>query len=79
MGEDETDVEDTSGYAKSGVQLGILGWEDLVSVKLHAGSGLVPAINWGWSIHSHTKFPKSQFLMMICPISLLLVLNSTIT
>jgi hypothetical protein len=33
----------------------------------------------GWSIDSHTKFSLSQFLMMICPISLLLALNSTIT
>jgi len=30
--EDENDVEDTSGYEKSGVQLAWLGWEDLVSV-----------------------------------------------
>jgi len=30
--EDENDVEDTSGYEKSGVQLALSGWEDLVSV-----------------------------------------------
>jgi hypothetical protein len=30
--EDENDVEDTSGYEKSGVQLAWLGWKDLVSV-----------------------------------------------
>jgi hypothetical protein len=30
--EHENDVEDTSGYEKSGVQLALLGWEDLVSV-----------------------------------------------
>jgi hypothetical protein len=30
--EDENDVEDMSGYEKSGVQLAWLGWEDLVSV-----------------------------------------------
>jgi len=33
----------------------------------------------GCYIDSHTKFCKSQVLMLICPISLLLVLNSTIT
>jgi len=48
--EDENDMEDTSGYEKSGVRLGWLGWEDLVSVLLHAGSGLVPGVlgmvNW---------------------------------
>ena len=30
--EDDNDVEDTSEYEKSGVQLARLGWEDLVSV-----------------------------------------------
>jgi len=30
--EDENDVEDMSGYEKSGVGLACLGWEDLVSV-----------------------------------------------
>ena len=43
--EDENDVEDRSGYEKSGLRLACLGWEDLVSVLLHAGSGLVPAIS----------------------------------
>jgi len=41
---DENDVEDTSGYEKSGVRLALLGWEDLVSVKLHTGLRLVPTI-----------------------------------
>ena len=66
--EDANDMEDTSGYEKSGVRLACLGWEDLVSVVLHAGSGVVPAYR-GWSTDSHTKFSKSQFLMMISPIS----------
>jgi len=43
--EDENDMEDTSGYEKSGVQLARLGWEDLISLLLHAGSGLVPAVS----------------------------------
>jgi hypothetical protein len=41
--DDENDVEDTSGYLKYGVRLARLGWDDLISVKLHAGSGLVLA------------------------------------
>jgi len=48
--EDENDMEDTSAYEKSGVRLASLGWEDLVSVLVRAGSGLVPAVsgmvNW---------------------------------
>jgi len=48
--ENENDMEDTSGYVISGVQLAWLGWEDLGLVLLHARSGLVPAIlgmvNW---------------------------------
>jgi len=48
--EDENDMEDTSCYGKSGVQLAGLGLEDLVSVSLHAAWGLIPAVsgmvNW---------------------------------
>ena len=43
--EDENDMEDTSGYEKSGVRLASLGCEYLVSVILHAGSGVVPAVS----------------------------------
>jgi len=42
--EDENKMEDTSGYGKSGVPLAWLGLEDLVSVLLPTGSGLVLAI-----------------------------------
>jgi len=46
----ENDMEDTSGYEKSGVRLACLGLVDLISVVLAAGSGLVPAVsgmvNW---------------------------------
>jgi len=42
--EDEHDLEDTSGYEKSGVQHASLGLEKLVVVLLHAGSGLVPVV-----------------------------------
>jgi len=43
--EDENDTEDTSGYEKSEVQLAWLGLEDVVSVLLPTGSGLVPAVS----------------------------------
>ena len=43
--EDENDMEDTSGYEKSGVRLARWCWEDLVSEFVRAGSGLVPAIS----------------------------------
>jgi hypothetical protein len=39
------DMEDTSGYEKSGVRLARLGLEDLVSVCLPAGLGVVPAVS----------------------------------
>jgi len=42
--EDANDVEDTSGYEKSGVPLASLGGKDLISVLIYAGSGLVPAV-----------------------------------
>jgi hypothetical protein len=86
--EDKNDMEDTSGYEKYGVRLAWLGleeaWlrlEDLVSVLLHAGSGLLPAVsgmvNWlAYVILSSPSFswwfPPSSF------ISLFVVLNSTI-
>jgi len=43
--EDENKVEDMTRYEKSGVRLPWLGWEDLVSVSLQAGLGLIPAIS----------------------------------
>jgi len=43
--EDGNNVEDTSGYERSGVRLACLCWEDLVSVSLQAGSGLIPAVS----------------------------------
>ena len=42
---DENNMEDMSSYEKSGVQLASLGLEDLISVLLPAGSGLVPAVS----------------------------------
>jgi hypothetical protein len=43
--EDENDMENTSGYDKSGVRLARWGLKDLVSVLLPAGSGLIPAVS----------------------------------
>jgi len=43
--EDENDVENTRGYEHSGIQLGWLGLEGLISVKLHTWLGLVPAVS----------------------------------
>jgi len=42
--EDENDMEDMSGYEKSGVQLACLGLDHLVLVLLPAGLGLAPAV-----------------------------------
>jgi len=39
----ENDMEYTSGYEKSGVQLAWMGLKDIISVLLPAGSGVVPA------------------------------------
>ena len=37
-------MEDTSGYEKSVVQHARLGWKDIVLVKLHVVSRLIPAV-----------------------------------
>ena len=42
---DENDMEDTSGYEKSGARLARLGRNDLVSVLVCAGLGLIPAVS----------------------------------
>jgi len=51
--EDENDIEDTSGYEKSGVQLAWLGREDLVLVLVCAWSGLVAPVSGmvSWLAH----------------------------
>jgi len=80
--EDENNMEDTSGYEKSGVRLAWLGLKDLVSVLLPAGSGLVPAVSGmvNWLAHEILLSPSFSWWFPTSPlISLLLVLNSTIT
>jgi len=42
--EDGNDAENKSGYRKYGVQYAWLSSEDLISVLVPAGSGIVPAI-----------------------------------
>jgi len=87
--EDESDMKNTSGYEKSGVRLAWLGleeaWlglEDLVSVLLHAGSGLVPTVSGmvNWLAYEILSSPSFSWWFPPSPlISLFLVLNSTIT
>jgi len=72
----------TSGYEKSGVRLAWLGCKDLVSVLLHSGSGLVPAVSGmaNWLANEILLCPSfSWWFPPYPPISLFLVLNSTIT
>jgi len=80
--EDENDMEDTSGHQKSGVLFSWLSLEDLKLLLLHAGSGLVPAVSWMVNWLARDILLKSQFHMMISPISSdfsFLCFNSTTT
>jgi len=60
--EDQHNVEDTNEYGKSGVPLAWLDWKDLVSVQLHSGLGLVPALSGmvNWLAHEILLIPVSQ-------------------
>jgi len=68
--EDENDVEDTSGYDKSGVWLAWLGWEDLISVLLHAWSGLVSAVSGmvNWLAHEILLSPSFSWWFVPSPL-----------
>jgi len=80
--EDENDMEDPSGPEKSGVQLAWLGLDDLVSVLLPAGAGLVPAVSGmvNWLAHEILLSPSFSWSFPPSPlICLFHVLNSTIT
>jgi len=59
--EDEKDVEDMNGYDKSGVRLASAGWKDLVSVELHAGSRLRPAVSGIVYRIAHEILPSPSF------------------
>jgi len=60
--EDDNDMQDTSGYDKSGVRLAWVGLEDLVLVLLPAGSRLVPAVSGkvNWLAHEIVQVPVSH-------------------
>jgi len=80
--EDENDMEPTSGPEKSGVQLAWLSLEDLVTVILPAGLGIVAAVSGmvNWLAHEILLSPSFSWWFPPSPvISLCLVLNSTIT
>jgi len=80
--EDENDMQDMSDYEISGVRIACLGSDDLVSVELHAGLGLVSAISGMVNRHAHEILlsPSSSWSFAPSPfISLFIVLNSTIT
>jgi hypothetical protein len=80
--EDENDVEDTSGHEQSGVQLAWLGWADLVSVLLHAGSGFEPGVLVMVTCLAHEILWSPSFswrFVPSSPLSRFLVLNCTIT
>jgi len=68
--EDENNVEDTSRYEKSGVRLAWLGWEDLVSVELDSGSGLVPAVSGmvNWFAHKILLSPSFSWWFVPSPL-----------
>jgi len=80
--EDVNNVEKMSGYDKSGVRVAWLGWEDLISVSLHAGSGLVPAVSGivNWPVNEILLSPSfSWWFVPSYPLTVFLVLNCTIT
>jgi len=80
--EDENDMEAMSRPEKSGVRLAWLGMEDLVSMLLPTGSGLLPAESGmvNWLTHEILLSPSFSWWFPPSPlISLFLVLNFTIT
>jgi len=80
--EDQNNVEDISGYEKSGVRLAWLGWDDVLPVWIYAGSGLVPAVS-GMGNSLAPKILSSPSLSWWSPpypvIPLFPVVNSTIS
>jgi len=78
----ENDVQDTSRYEKSEVRLAWLGWDGRVSVVLYTRSGLIPAVSGMVNILAHEIVWSPTFSWWFVPtphVSLLLILNSTIT
>jgi len=80
--EDENDMENTSGPAKSGVQLSGIGIEDLLLVSLPGGSRLGHTLFGmvNWLADEILLSPSLSWWFSPCALSsLILVLNSTIT
>jgi len=79
--EDETDLEDASGYEKSMVRLAWVGWEDHESGLFIAGSRLVPAILGMVNQLAHKILLSPSFSWWFLPsplISPFLILNSNV-
>jgi len=80
--EDENNVEDMSGYEKSGVWLAWLSLEDHIWVFVYAGSGVVPAVsgtdNW-LTQETLLSLSFSWWFRTYPIISLILFLTSTIS
>jgi len=79
---DKNNEEDTSRYEKSVVSHAWMGCEDLLSVTLHAESGLIPTLLGVVHWFAHYVLLSSSFSRWFPPflrIALFLVLNSTIT
>jgi len=73
--EDRTNMEDASGYVTSGVWLAWMRWQDLISVSLPAGLGLVRALSGmvNWLTHEILLSPSlSWWLSLSSLISLFL-------
>jgi hypothetical protein len=80
--EEENDVENTSGYEESVVQIAWLGWEDNVCIILQVESSIVPAVSVKviWLAQTILFSPSlPRCFPPSCLISLFLVLNCTIT
>ena len=80
--DNENDVMNTDRYEESAVQLAWLGWEDLLSVQLHAGSELIPTVSGIGNWLAHEILASPGFSSWFPPprlISHFLVVNSTIT
>jgi len=58
---DKNDVDDTSGYEKSGVRLARLGWEDLISMLVHAGPEPIPGVSGMINLLAHEILSSPNF------------------
>jgi len=70
--EHENDLENTSGYGKSGVWLSSLHWEDIIFVLLHVQSRYVSAVLWmvNWLTHEILSTFSFSWWFPSCPLIL---------